>query len=404
MNRHSETKLLKKLIPLTALSSDEVTEISQKGSLQYFSESPDGRNHEMLMSQQLAVSREVLQIECLTVRTITQKVAGPEGFEPSISGFLQHSLRRHTFENGLSPRSAPLSWLGYGPACVEEGVWSLKGFLYIPSRGHRNVYILRHRCCSDTLSLHIIVNKGMNMSETHLGDLKFRLMTIDLLRTAKRQHTYRELSLKTGLPVTVLSRYVKGHVLPSSKRAKTIWTILEKIVGLEEELRRRIRFDEMGYFDNTSIVGDSALLHQAAENVFSKFAGKRITKVLTAAVDGIPLATAVATALGVDLVIAKKAKEIGVKEFLEETYILGNSATVTSLYIPKGSIKKSDSVLIVDDVIKSGESLRAMANLITKARASVAGIYALVSIGDDWRGRLEPLHDYPVEVVLKVRP
>ena len=47
---------------------------------------------------------------------------------------------------------------------------------------------------------------------THAEDLKLRLMTIELLRTAKykRNITYRELASKTDLPVTVLSRYAKG--------------------------------------------------------------------------------------------------------------------------------------------------------------------------------------------------
>lgn len=242
------------------------------------------------------------------------------------------------------------------------------------------------------------------MSETHLSDLKFRLMTIELLRTAKRSHTYRQLSVMTGLPVTVLSRYVKGHVLPSSSRARKIWALLQKVAGLEDELRSRIRFDDQGYFDNTSIICDPPLLQQAAQTVLSRFAGKRITKVMTAAVDGIPLATLVSGALGVELVIAKKDKEVGVREFIEETYIPGNSAVIMSLYVPRGSIKGADSVLIVDDVIKSGESLRAMVNLVKKARASVAGIFALVAIGGMWKRTLGPIPDTPVEVVLTVRP
>ena len=116
-------------------------------------------------------------------------------------------------------------------------------------------------------------------------------MTIELLKTAKKHYTYRELANRTKLPVTVLSRYVKGHVLPSSSRARRLWQTLEKIVGLEEELRKRIKFDDHGYFDNTSIISDIALLQQAAQFIFYRFAGRRITKVLTAAVDGIPLAT-----------------------------------------------------------------------------------------------------------------
>lgn len=242
------------------------------------------------------------------------------------------------------------------------------------------------------------------MSETHVSDLKFRLMTIDLLITAKRNFTYRELSSRTGLPVTVLSRYVKGHVLPSSTRAKAIWGTLEKLVGLEEELKRRIKFDEFGYFDNSIIISDPLLLQQAAQYVFSRFSGKRITKILTVAVDGIPLATLISEALGTEMVIAKKDKDVGVRGFIEETYIPNNSATVTTLYIPRNVIRRGDSVLIVDDVIKTGETHKALANLVNKCRAELTGIYALIAVGDQWKKTLSSLGDCPVEIVLVVKP
>ena len=241
------------------------------------------------------------------------------------------------------------------------------------------------------------------MSETHLSDLKFRLMTIDLLRTAKKSYTYRELSSKTKLPVTVLSRYVKGHVLPSSKRSKKIWKTLERLAGLDKELRSRIKFDEYGYFDNTSIISDTALLQQGVQYVFARFAGRRIRKVLTAAVDGVPLATLVASALGVELIIAKRTKEIGVREFVEETFIPGDSAMIISHYIPRGVIRRGDSVLIVDDIINTGETQRALVNLVLKSRAEVAGIYALVAIGERWKDKLNEAADFPIEVVLNLR-
>ena len=56
-----------------------------------------------------------------------------------------------------------------------------------------------------------------------------------------------------------------------------------------------------------------------------------------------------------------------------------------SFYIPRGIIRRGDSVLIVDDVIKSGETENAMINLVYKARGEVAGIYALIAIGDHWK-------------------
>ncbi len=237
---------------------------------------------------------------------------------------------------------------------------------------------------------------------THAEDLKLRLMTIELLRTAKykRNITYRELASKTGLPVTVLSRYAKGHVLPNTTRAKQLLKVLTKIVGLETELRSRIKFDETGYFDNTEIVGDYNILQQAANHALANFAGKRVTKILTAATDGVPLATMVANALGVNLILAKRNKEVGVKAFLDETYVLGKDSGVTvTLYIPKDAIKKRDSVLIVDDMIKSGETQEALAHLVKKAKAEVSGVFSLIAVGEDWKELLKFGKDAPVEVV-----
>jgi adenine phosphoribosyltransferase len=179
---------------------------------------------------------------------------------------------------------------------------------------------------------------------------------------------------------------------------------LEKLVGLEEELKRRIKFDEFGYFDNSVIISDPLLLQQAAQYVFSRFSGKRITKILTVAVDGIPLATLISEALGTEMIIAKKIKDVGVRGFVEESYIPSNSATVMTLYIPRNVIRRGDSVLIVDDVIKTGETHKALANLVSKCRAELTGIYALIAVGDQWKRTLSSLSECPIEIVLSVKP
>ena len=238
---------------------------------------------------------------------------------------------------------------------------------------------------------------------THAEDLKLRLMTIELLRTAKKRYTYRELSSKTGLPVTVLSRYAKGHVLPNAERARQLWKTLTNLVGLEIELRRRVRFDDQGYFDNTWIIGDFNLLRQAAHHALATFAGRRVTKILTAAVDGIPLATMVANSLGVNFIIAKRSKEVGVPAFLDETYVLRDSGVTMTLYIPKGALKRRDSVLIVDDMIKTGETQAALVKLVRKAKAEVSGVYSLIAVGEEWREKISLPKNCPIEVVAKLR-
>jgi len=241
-------------------------------------------------------------------------------------------------------------------------------------------------------------------TSTHAEDLKFRLVTVELLRTAKKHFTYRQLSEKTKLPVTVLSRYAKGHVLPNSERARQLWRTLSKIVDFESEVRKRIKFNDDGYFDNTSIVGDMNLLRQAANYALSKFAGRRITKVLTAAVDGIPLATMIGNSLGVNLVVAKSSKEVGVPSFLEETYVLNQSGVTMTLYVPKDSIKRRDSVLVVDDMIKSGDTQDALVNLVNKAKAELSGVFALIAMGDAWEKRMKIPKGCLVEILLRLEP
>jgi len=239
---------------------------------------------------------------------------------------------------------------------------------------------------------------------THADDLKFRLVTVELLRIAKKHYTYRQLSEKTNLPVTVLSRYAKGHVLPNSERARWLWRILSKIVGLETEIHKRIKFNDEGYFDNTSIVGDVNLLTQAANYALARFAGKRVTKVLTAAVDGIPLATMIANSLGVNLVVAKSSKEVGVPSFLDETYVLNPTGVTMTLYIPRDALKRRDSVLVVDDMIKSGDTQDALLNLVKKTKAEIAGVFALIAMGDAWQTKMKISKECPVEILLRLEP
>jgi len=234
-------------------------------------------------------------------------------------------------------------------------------------------------------------------------DLKYKLGTIDLLNLAKNYYTYRELAQIIGLPETVLSRYVKGHVLPTIDRAQEMNGILQRILRLEVELQKRLKFDDDGFFDNTQIISDPMLLERAVQQAINGFAGKRITKIITAAVDGIPLATLIAHRLGVGMVIAKRVREVGVREFIEESYVPSRTATIVSLYVPRDAIRRGDCLLIVDDIVDSGETQEALVRIAQKAKAEVTGVYALLSVGNEWKSRIgAAAPNCTVEVALEI--
>jgi len=239
--------------------------------------------------------------------------------------------------------------------------------------------------------------------ETRVRELKYRMMITDLLKVASENHTYQELSEVLGLSPPILSRYMRGHVLPSYSRAQGLYDKLMEITDIKDELRKRINFDEEGYFDNTPLVSEITWLKIMSNYAMEKFAGRRVTKVLTAAVDGIPCSTLVANLLDVDLLIAKDSKEVGINDFIEEMYIPKGSAIRKSLYVPRSSIRKKDSILIIDDVVRTGETVKALVELVRNQRADIAGIYVLVIVGDDWKEYLQDIiSKYSFEVLIEL--
>ena len=240
-------------------------------------------------------------------------------------------------------------------------------------------------------------------TETRVRELKYRMMITDLLKVASETHTYQQLSDLLDLSPPILSRYMRGHVLPSYKRAQGLYEKLMDITDIKEELKKRITFDDEGYFDNTPLVSEITWLKIMSNYALEKFAGRRVTKVLTAAVDGIPVSTLVSNLLDVDLVVAKDQKEVGISDFIEETYIPKGSAIRKSLYVPRRAIRKRDSVLIIDDVVRTGETVQGLVDLVSNQRADIAGIYVLVTVGDEWKTYLqECISKYSFETLIEL--
>ncbi len=237
-----------------------------------------------------------------------------------------------------------------------------------------------------------------------MEQVKKKINVIYLLKVVKSRYTYNELSQLTGLPITVLARYANGSVLPSDERADDLYRILTEKIPLEELISSRLAFDESGYFDSSRVIWDVNLLRLISHKAVIPFMGRKIDKVMTAAVDGIPLASFVAEELDADLVIAKRYKEVGVKDFLEATYVIGSSAVVSSLYIPKNALKKDDNVLIVDDAIRTGETDIALIRLVEKAKANIVGIFILIATGRDWREKLQKRTNVPIYVFSEINP
>jgi len=208
--------------------------------------------------------------------------------------------------------------------------------------------------------------------------VKTRISSVELLATLKKSYSYRELSSILGLSAPILSRYVRGHVLPSASRSeKFIATFRERL--LRKIVTDQVRITADGSYDISGVTSNVGLLRQVAKVVYSEFSLVPVEKVLTMEVDGIPLAVEVAGEFNVNLAVARAEKDLGVEEFYEQKVVYSPSS-VKYLYLPKNAIKKGEHILVVDDMVRSGTTIEALARLAERARAKIVGIFMIASL------------------------
>lgn len=227
-----------------------------------------------------------------------------------------------------------------------------------------------------------------------------QLEAVGVLRTLKRSRTYEELADTTGLPAGDLNRYVNGHVLPGTDRA----TEIVESIGhdlITAELDSRVEVDADGYVDTSRMVFDPGFLQMVAPVVASTHEFPAPDVVLTAATDGITLATAFADHYDATCAYAKKARETAVEEFYEARERTASGIELT-YYLPRNALAETDTVLVVDDLIRSGETQELLLDIAAEAGATVGGVFALVAAGDEGMDRARDRVDAPVRALTRI--
>ena len=226
-----------------------------------------------------------------------------------------------------------------------------------------------------------------------LEEAKVKLLAVDCLKAMKQKKTFRALSRELNLPAGVLNRYINGYVLPKKERCEALIALF--ISNHLPKILESSKIAGSKYIVTSEILSQPFLL-----NVIAYFAAKKldskIDAVLTAAVDGIPIAQAVADFLGVRFVYAKQTQEFSSGDY----YVSRPQAdkpTSTPFYLPKPMLKKNERVLIVDDVIRAGSTFSALTSICSQAKANISGIFALFITQKAYR---EIKKDYAVSYLI----
>ena len=118
---------------------------------------------------------------------------------------------------------------------------------------------------------------------------------------------------------------------------------------------------------------------------------KELTKIaplcdvlITAESKGIPLAYEMARQMGIPYVVARKSVKVYTIDPIEVTVNSITTQNTQKLYLGRDEVEMlhGKRVLIIDDVISTGESLKALETLVEKAGGTIVGQAAVLAEGD----------------------
>jgi adenine phosphoribosyltransferase len=172
--------------------------------------------------------------------------------------------------------------------------------------------------------------------------------------------------------------------------------------SISEKIKNIIRdvpdFPQKGiiFKDITPFLANPEIFQKTINFICNKYKNKGITKVMGIEARGFILAAPIALALKAGFVPVRKKGKLPYKT-VSATYELEYGQD--TLQIHEDSIKKGEKVLIIDDVLATGGTARAVSSLVEKLGGKVESICMLIEL-EFLKGR-EKLTDYDLFSLVK---
>ncbi len=152
-----------------------------------------------------------------------------------------------------------------------------------------------------------------------------------------------------------------------------------------EELKKYIRnipdFPKKGilFRDITTLLKEEDKFKDVVDAFYKKYKNKKIDAIVAAEARGFIIGGALAYKLGCGFIPVRKKGKLPA-ETIEAAYELEYGTD--TLYMHKDAIKPGANILIVDDLLATGGTAKAMCNLIEKAKGKVSGIALMIELAD----------------------
>lgn len=140
-----------------------------------------------------------------------------------------------------------------------------------------------------------------------------------------------------------------------------------------QELRDPARIIPGGFLYIADLLYNPKYVKRIAEIFAEMFSYSHVDYVMTVETKGIPVAMMTAADLNVPLVIARNENKISEGSKISINYVSGSTGKVQTMYLSKKAIPKGSNVLLIDDFMRAGGTIKGMIELVKELNSTVAG-------------------------------
>ena len=162
------------------------------------------------------------------------------------------------------------------------------------------------------------------------------------------------------------------------KRTSLAFWRMVTAMDLKLKIRRLPEFKGVVFWDITTLLKDKDAFRECIKKLADHYRGKRIDVVVSSEARGFIIGGALAYELGAGFVPIRKKGKLPSK-VVSLTYQKEYEADAIEIH--EDAIKPSQRVLLIDDLLATGGTIKANAELVEKLGGKVVGIGFLIELG-----------------------
>lgn len=181
--------------------------------------------------------------------------------------------------------------------------------------------------------------------------------------------------LQLGKVITISGAAGGVKYIPKTSKAENEELLME----LCEKISDKTRILSGGFLYLIDLIYNPTVVSKIGKIFASNIDYTDADYVVTMETKGIPMALMTSKAMNLPLVIIRKDIKVSEGPTLSMTYISGNSSKVESMSLPRKALKPNSKVIIIDDFMRGGGTIKGMVDLMNEFGAEVIGTGVFIS-------------------------